>query len=328
MTQLHHGGRLRQAAAQHHIPLGQWLDLSTGVAPWHYPAPAIKPQYWNRLPEQHDGLEQAAKEYYGGAFEPLVVAGSQAAIQMLPQLLDGKVVALPLVGYKEHQKAWQQAGWQLRFYQGSPSDELLAEVDVLVLINPNNPNGHLHPRQRVQQWHQQLAQRGATLVVDEAFMDLWPQQSITNFSGQAGLVVLRSLGKFFGLAGARVGFVFAWPQLLAALNNQLGPWCVAGPSRIVAKAALQDEPWQQQQAERIEAMALAVMNVLKPLAGEQVARGLFITVKHPNAQQWHHALATQGVLVRLTDEQDGLRFGLPADEAQLLRLQQALTTLR
>lgn len=327
MSLLHHGGRLRQAAIEHRIPLSDWLDLSTGVAPWTYPIPAIELSHWNRLPETDDGLELAAAKYYGSEMLPLAVAGSQAAIQQLPKHLDGKRVALPRVGYKEHQKAWQQANWEIELYDLEPSQTLLDSVDALVVINPNNPTAHRISPSHLIQWHQQLNAKGGTLVVDEAFMDLWPSDSVIHQTGTSGLVVLRSIGKFFGLAGARVGFVFGWPKLLEQLSATLGPWCVTGPARQVAKTALLDDHWQQQQHQRIDAMANQLTAVLCSLPGTHHQCGLFITVIHPDAPHWHHQCARQGVYLRLTDEHHGLRFGLPKDTQQLQRLTKVLQGL-
>ncbi|BDY05233.1 threonine-phosphate decarboxylase CobD [Ferrimonas sp. YFM] len=334
---LHHGGRLRQAAEEYGIPFEKWLDLSTGVSPWTYPVGEMPVASWNRLPECEDGLEAAARSYYGCP-SLLPVAGSQAAIQAIPKLWRGRMesqgrwqsglkVLLPRVGYKEHQKAWQRAGWQVVHYEGHPGEVLAPEIAALVVINPNNPTAEVQEKGSLLAWHQQLLCRHGLLLVDEAFADVEPAESLSPLCPQPGLVVLRSIGKFFGLAGIRAGFVLAEPWLLAQLTDELGPWTLAGPSRIACRRALEDKEWQARQAERLTSASNRLHQQLKPLGGRLCGTGLFQTLYHPRAAIWHKQLCGEGILVRLTDEGDGLRFGLPLDESQWQRLAEALPLL-
>lgn len=327
MTLLHHGGRLAQAVTKYAIPRAQWLDLSSGVSPWHYPVTDIAPSYWNRLPEEEDGLEQSAREYYH-CNTLLPVAGSQAAIQLLPFIYRQQVsqlgrVGLPFVGYKEHQKAWQKVGFTIEHYHDTPSDEQLARWQVLVVINPNNPTAKLFNQQQLLHFKEQL--KGGLLVVDEAFADIDESQSLTHLCPMTNLVVLRSIGKFFGLAGVRVGFVLAPPQWLTALAIELGPWSIAGPSRKLCQQALNDNVWQQQQRLRLLTDSQRLQQLLQAYSPTKVVgTGLFQTLILARAVTWHHLLCQQGVLTRLTDEQHALRFGLPANESQWQTLAQVL----
>lgn len=334
MTLLHHGGRLAQAINQYAIPRTQWLDLSSGVSPWHYPVADIDSSYWNRLPEEEDGLEQTARQYYG-CNSLLAVAGSQAAIQQLPFIYKAQqqqqqkqqeqrgIAGLPLVGYKEHQKAWQKAGFRIEHYHNTPTAEQLARWQILVVINPNNPTAKLFSQQQLLNFKAQLD--GGLLVVDEAFADIDESQSVTHLCPMVNVVVLRSIGKFFGLAGVRVGFVLAQSQWLEALAIELGPWTIAGPSRQLCQQALMDKTWQQQQRLRLLASSQRLQQVLQPYSSTAVAgTGLFQTLTLTQAATWHHLLCQQGIFTRLTDERDALRFGLPANEQQWQRLTQAL----
>lgn len=321
---LEHGGRLRAAAQRYGIALADWLDLSTGIAPYGWPLPAIPATAWSRLPEPDDGLEAAARDYYGVP-ALLPVAGSQAAIQALPQLRRAGRVGIVSPAYAEHAEAWRREGHQVTELGEGSVGRALERLDVLLLINPNNPTGRLIAPQQLLDWHARLAERGGWLVVDEAFIDCTPQHSLAAFSQLPGLIVLRSFGKFFGLAGIRLGFVLAEPTLLERLAERLGPWTISGPTRAVATAILQDSAGQQAQRERLQADGLRLA-VLLSAHGLAPAGGtaLFQLVAHQHAVGLHGYFARRGILLRLFAETRCLRFGLPADEAGWQRLEQAL----
>ncbi len=321
---LHHGGRLRAAASHYGLALDQWLDLSTGINPNGWPVPPVPASAWARLPEDEDGLEQAARAYYG-ASHLLPVAGSQAAIQALPRLRPPARVGVLSPGYAEHAAAWRVAGHAVRALTAGKVDQAVSTSDVLILIHPNNPTGAHFPLERLLAWHDQLAARGGWLVIDEAFMDTTPDQSLCILATHPGLIVLRSLGKFFGLAGARLGFVFAQPNLLARLEWLLGPWTVNAPARWVAQAALKDSDWQQRERPRLVAAgerlgALLLRQGLAPQGG----CALFQWVRTPQARDLHQALARQGILTRLFEDPASLRLGLPGTEVDWARLEAAL----
>ncbi|SIQ30835.1 threonine-phosphate decarboxylase CobD [Aquipseudomonas alcaligenes] len=322
---LEHGGRLRAAAQRYGIAVADWLDLSTGIAPYGWPLPPIPADAWQRLPEEDDGLEALARDYYGAA-ALLPVAGSQAAIQALPRLRrPGLRVGVVSPAYAEHALAWRREGHLVQELSEGAVERSLERFDVLLVINPNNPSGRLIECTRLLDWHARLAERGGWLVVDEAFMDSTPQHSLAAESQRPGLIVLRSFGKFFGLAGIRLGFVLAEQAQLDQLSEQLGPWTVSGPARAVASALLADSQGQQRQRERLcaDGLRLALMlsaHGLAPAGGT----ALFQLVGHPHAVGLHGYFARRGILLRLFVESRCLRFGLPGDEAGWQRLEQAL----
>ena len=326
---LEHGGKLQAAARRYGRPAPDWLDLSTGITPHGYPLPPLDPECWRRLPEDDDGLEAAARDCYG-APHVLAVAGSQAAIQALPRLRAPcrTLVLGPM--YAEHAAAWTAVGHTVHTLPADQAESALetaaASCDVVILCHPNNPTGLCFPPQRLRALARQLAPRGAWLVVDEAFMDCTPEDSLAADSGEAGLIVLRSLGKFFGLAGARVGFVLAEPRLLDRLRDLLGPWNVPGPSRQVALAALADRPWQAAMRRRLATDSARLTALLQKCGlGEATGTHLFQWLRHPAAVALHNTLARQGILVRLfTGPAPALRFGLPGNEIEWSRLESAL----
>ncbi len=333
---LEHGGRLRAAASAHGIPVGDWLDLSTGINPHGWALTAdlrIPAEVWTRLPEDGDGLVAAAQPYYGTA-QLLPVAGSQAAIQTLPRLRAPCRVAVMQPGYAEHAHAWQRAGHQVTAWRAeNHAPEHLDAIDVLVLMQPNNPTGWRCDSAQLLDWHARLAARGGWLIVDEAFIDATPQHSLAAQASLPGLIVLRSLGKFFGLAGARVGFVMGDAAIRSALAELLGPWPIAGPARWIAAQALADTTWQV--AARLQ-LAAASQRLAALLAAHGLAPAggcaLFQWLRTPEALQIQQQLARRAILVRRFNadaaaESPSLRFGLPAGEENWQRLAAALTML-
>lgn len=319
------------AAERFGIPLSDWLDLSTGINPRAWPAPEVPGIAWQRLPEADDGLEQAAARYYGAA-SPLPLAGSQAAIQALPLLRAPCRVGVPDVGYQEHAHAWRRAGHEVVSLPGCDLDRYFdtgsGALDCLVVINPNNPTGRRFSQETLLAWLEHLAGRGGWLILDEAFMDPTPGQSMLVHAGRPGLVVLRSLGKFFGLAGARVGFLYAEAEVRTAVEHFLGPWALSGPSRWAAAQALEDRPWQAETRSALQASSerlarLLSANGLAPSGGTP----LFQWVQTEGASAIHEQLAARGILTRLFREPHSLRFGLPGEASDWARLEDALRLL-
>lgn len=325
---LEHGGALRAAALHYRIPLSDWLDVSTGVNPQGWPVPLIPAAVWRRLPEAEDDLQAAAAAYYGTT-HLLPVAGSQAAIQALPTLRSPGSVGVLHPGYAEHAHAWRRAGHQVQALAVEALDAALDRLDALVLIHPNNPTGQRFDPATLLDWRARLAAHGGWLVVDEAFIDATPEDSLAGWIGLPGLIVLRSLGKFFGLAGARVGFTLAEPALLERLQEALGPWTVSGPARWVAAQALRDRVWQEEMRVELLRSGKRLADLLKrqglPVAG---GTGLFQWIPLSDAAFWQEALARRGILVRSFSDPPGLRFGLPGAESEWRRLELALAGVR
>ncbi len=321
---LEHGGRLRKAAQQYGIAEGDWLDLSTGINPNGWPVPAVPDDIWQRLPQDDDELNAAAQAYYGTP-HLLAVAGSQAAIQCLPMLRPPAQVALVAPSYTEHSHAWQRHSHQVISVAATDILQTGATAQVVIIVNPNNPTGKFFGLDELLRLHSQLAARGGWLVVDEAFMDATPEHSLASICPRPGLIVLRSLGKFFGLAGARVGFVLAEQAVLQPLAELLGPWPIAAPSRHVATLAMRDTAWQQATRKALLPASQRLADllsayILPPSGGSS----LFQWIRCAGAAHIHHLLARQCILTRLYDAPHSVRFGLPCDEAQWVRLAEAL----
>lgn len=341
-----HGGMLHQVAQQYQIPINDWLDLSTGISPLSYPIPEIPSHLWQQLPQENSILIKAAKQYYR-CDQLLVTNGSQSIIKILPKLWQinapsSKTVYLPQRGYKEHAQAWRVAGYQLSFYQDVlPSIDLLEAHSVLVVINPNNPTGKLFSQSELKKYQAQLAALNGLLVVDEAFMDVLPlNYSMSSLVNNDNTLVLRSFGKFFGLAGIRIGFLITndfWHQVF---TEELGPWQVNGPAQLIAQHALLDTTWQKQQRHNLQKLRIEQETLLrevlftKKLGKEFVTdikgTDLFLTVSfhHQNkARELYHLLCQQGVYCRLADEQDTLRFGISQSDKLLVLSEKVITAV-
>ena len=325
---LDHGGRLLAAAARYGIAAEDWIDLSTGIAPHAYPVPPIPAAAWQRLPEDEDGLAAVACRYYG-ARRALPLPGSQAAIQALPRLRAPGVALVTEPSYAEYAAAWSAAGHRVRRCDAADLAQAAASADAVILGNPNNPTGRRFSRKALLDLARQLDARGGWLIVDEAFADAEEEsESLADVAGSAAarnLVVLRSLGKFFGLAGARVGFAIAADAILDRLTEQIGPWALAHPSRHAARAAMADGAWQAAQRARLQHDSARLQGLLAAAdLGDAGGTALFRYLPREDARELHEFFARQGILLRHFAQPAALRIGLPGTEADWHRLAAAL----
>lgn len=324
-----HGGDLLSASSDYQIPVSDWLDMSTGINPDGFPIPAVPSHCYQQLPQITPAFVKAVRQAYRCEHFS-VAAGSQRFIELLPRLRAPCRVAVPDVGYQEHAYHWQRAGHTLVFYDGFQPQTLQplitsGAVDVVLVINPCNPTAALVEPERLLQWHQQLAAEGKWLVVDEAFMDLTPQQSVASASHLPGLLVLRSLGKFYGLAGIRIGFLLAEKGMTTTITEALGCWPVTGPSQYIAEQALCAGNWQQLARQQLISNSRWLLRQLQQALGEhiqwQANSGFFVSVQLSAslAQQLYQHLARAAVLVRLWPLDDVLYAERYAEPQSLLR---------
>ncbi len=329
---LYHGGDL--ASAQTRFGRHRWLDLSTGINPMPYPLPALPKRLSARLPDGDllAALSRAAAAAYG-LDDPAALAagaGSQAFIQLIPRLVPAGRVLIVGPTYGEHAAAWAAAGHRVMTVAAAEVEGALGQAETLILAHPNNPDGRRYDVARLRDWRVRLAAAGGRLVIDEAFADLTPELSLAPEAAQLGLIVLRSFGKFFGLAGLRLGFALSAPDFAARLRAALGPWPVSGPAAYVGARALQDGAWIAATRAALGQRAAALDEILAT-AGLEIAGGtdLFRLVATDDAAALFEHLGRRGILVRdFPDAPRLLRFGLPGSAAAFTRLRRALTTKR
>jgi cobalamin biosynthetic protein CobC len=321
---LEHGGNLCDAVIRFRRPFEDWLDLSTGINPQPYPVPVLAANAWHRLPEADPALAMAAQNYYN-APRMLQVAGTQAAIQALPRLRSPSRVVVAAPAYAEHAHHWALAGHAMREVSYQDLGNAVAGCDVMVICNPNNPTGATISPELLLSWSDRLMSRGGWLVVDEAFADTTPMMSVAAQSHCPGLIVLRSVGKFFGLAGLRLGFVAAHRQLLAELADALGPWTVSGPAQEIGYAALTDRQWQESTRVQLLQSGNRLHALLADHGIHAGGSALYQWWAEPKATAFWRHMAQHGIWVRLfTRGACGIRLGLPPDETGWQRLQLAL----
>lgn len=320
-----HGGNLHEAAKRYGIPYADWLDLSTGINPHGYPVPPVPAELWRRLPDDGDDFAACAARYYGApdAAHVLPVAGSQAAIRTLPALLPRARVGIAPLTYGEYAPAFERNGHEATLLDIS-RDTLPDTLTHAVVVNPNNPTAEHLSAAKLLHWHAQLSARGGSLLVDEAFADTMPSASLAANTHREGLLVLRSPGKFFGLAGVRAGFVLGAPALLERLRHTLGAWTVSGPARHAVKAAFADVDWQRQMRSRLEADSARLVELLQAQRFDTRGTPLFAWTCDARAAALHEALARRGVWTRLFTPSASVRFGLPANEAEWTRFSERL----
>lgn len=308
-----HGGGLDAAVAQFGGRKDDWIDLSTGISPWPYPVGAIPDSAWHSLPDSAamQRLLDAARRFWGvpdGA-DIIAASGVSALISQIPALTDGTTVTIAKPTYNEHEAAFSAAGYTV-------SDAGAAQV----FVHPNNPDGRRFTAAGIMAAHRDLT------VIDESFCDCDPDASLTDLAEQPGVVVLKGLGKFWGLAGMRLGFAIARPDSIAVLRERLGPWAVSGPALHIGATALGDPAWAAATRQRLR-RAAARLDGLATGAGLSLVGGtcLFRLYACSNSDTVYRKLAAERILVRrFPYSKSWIRLGLPGDEPAWQRLSRVL----
>jgi cobalamin biosynthetic protein CobC len=341
-----HGGKVAAARALFPHVRAAWVDLSTGISPWSYPHEGIAREAFTRLPDPEAiaALEAAAASSFGVAEGACVVAvpGSDLALRVLGRMFVGRRVAVVRPGYSGHVLAWGDA--PVTAVAARDIERVAGDHDIVVLANPNNPDGRVIERERLLAVAARLRQREGVLVVDEAFADVVPELSVCELLERASnVIVFRSFGKFFGLSGVRLGFVVTGcsgpgpasgasdsddPTLATAFRQALGDWPVSGPAVAIGTAAYRDVAWQAQQRRRLKEAAQR-LDALLTRAGLAITGGtaLYRLARCEDADAVFRHLAAHGILTRpFSSDTTLLRVGLPGDESQWQRLAAALDT--
>lgn len=298
-----HGGGIDAAAARYGGPRAAWLDLSTGINPVPYPLPRFPDECWTALPDRAamDALIGAARRFWAipDDLAILPAPGASSLIARLPALAKPGRVHIPAPTYNEHAAAFAAQGWQVETDCDTPPD-------ARVLVHPNNPTGH---------WWGAGDLDTRLTIVDESFADVDPARSLVG-RGNGGTIYLKSFGKFWGLAGLRLGFAIGAPDRIARLEELLGPWAVSGPALITGQAALSDPDWAHNTRTRLTQDA-ARLDGIMARTGATVTGGtsLFRLYTIENAKELQSHLAHHKIWSRIFPYSDRwIRLGLPGPD--------------
>lgn len=307
-----------------------FIDLSTGINPYPYPLPALPSALFERLPDRASvrRLAAVAARFYGApsADHVLPASGTQILLPQIAMLVPPGRAAILRTTYAEHARASSLAGHDVSSVENVAR---LGQADLAIVVNPNNPDGRVVPHDELLDIAERLRPHGGLLVVDEAFADVAPPgTSISGEVGHGNIVVLRSFGKFFGLAGLRLGFAIALPDMVERLDAMLGPWAVSGAALLIGENALADEAWKQQTLARLTEAATRLDALLKSAALELIGgTPLYRLIRSSDAEKVFTRLGRAGILVRrFSEDPTWLRWGLPRNEDEWRRLSEALAT--
>ncbi len=327
---IRHGGDLQEAEDLFGKPSSGWLDLSTGINADAYPHTGIDASSWQRLPQQEslNKLLETARHYYGVADTAAIVAapGSQSLLQDLPTFLKKRRVSILGPTYAEHAKTWADADHDVAIVT---SISELEDADIVVVVNPNNPDGRQIAVSTLIDLARDRTKRNGLLIVDEAFSDTDPSTSILTQLGNEAALVLRSFGKFFGLPGLRLGFAAGDGETVSKLQRQLGPWAVSGPALEIGARALGDDRWVAAMRNTLTERSHALSSALRSAGLADVGgTSLFRLVDDERALEIFETLGKAGIFIRRFPENPTwLRFGVPGRDTDLQRLENALNKL-
>ncbi|WP_169570201.1 threonine-phosphate decarboxylase CobD [Sneathiella limimaris] len=325
---IYHGGDIVRACAEYGGKEEDWLDLSTGINPIPYPLPAVSSTSWNRLPSSQleNNLLKVAKAYYQvpGHMDILAAPGTQILIQLLPEILKQRHVSVLSPTYAEHETCWQRVGAHV--HRTTRLDDIPENTKALIVVSPNNPTGEIQNTEALIHWAKELKARDGILILDEAFVDPIGNSFLHQDCEGLPVIVLKSFGKFFGLAGLRLGFAIGPETIIQKLKELIGPWALNGPAMEIGAQALNDREWISKTRQRLANNEKRLRDLLQQnkfrIEGE--AR-LFTYARHEKARSLFQHLCIQKILVRPFDHSPThLRFGHPGREEDWQRLSEAL----
>lgn len=323
MTAVFHGGRLDAVVFKYGGSREEWLDLSTGINPNAFPIPEVNVASWQRLPDEaaQTNLLTTARNYYSVPEQAGLVGGNgtQAILQILPFIMVPGKVAIVSPTYEEHRHSWEAAGREVL----APGDlnEAAHAAEIVVVVNPNNPTAVTYQPAQLMDVANKLNEKSGFLIVDEAFGDVMPELSVVP-QLLDNMIVLRSFGKFFGLAGLRLGFAISNQSIAGKLSARLGPWNVSGPALEIGAAAFSDTNWVINTRTQIKQNSEDQVEVIKACGLELIgSAGLFMEFEHPHALRLYEALCHKHILVRpFAERPTRLRLGLCKNMEELERL--------
>lgn len=263
-----HGGNVFTAARALGVAPGQIIDFSASINPL-----GMSPKVRNALtgsldslihyPDaSHQELKQALGKFHGLSPAHVTIAnGSTELIYNLPALLPGKKALIISPSFSEYVRALQQHHWEAQHFILTPENQfsidtdelervLAGGFDALFICNPGNPSGTLYSECVIEKICALCLSAGTFMVLDEAFMDFCEGSSAKRMIAQCeNAILLRSMTKFFGIPGLRLGYAISKAPLAERLDLMGGPWRVNSLALVAGAAALQDARHNQESLE-------------------------------------------------------------------------------
>ena len=307
-----HGGKLDEAVLQFGGRKSEWMDLSTGINPRPYPFKKVGQMLWERLPDDNDfeDIYKAAHNFWNVPKSSVVLgaSGVSSLIAIIPFLNPLSTVSIQQPTYSEYKLSFERVGYKV----------LKTGGEINVIVNPNNPDGKIQEANEILENHKRLT------IIDESFCDLYPENSLINLASQPGFIILKSFGKFWGLAGLRLGFAIGRPETVNPIKYALGPWQISGPALSIGCQALHDIKWAEKTRANLYESAIRldkIMRRYKLIGGTNLYRLYFVT----DAKKLFRKLASNKVLIRNFDyNRNWVRIGLPKQEKDWEILEKAL----
>jgi len=293
-----HGGGIDAAIAHFGGARNEWIDLSTGINPIPYPLPEFADCHWTQLPDRavFEAFNHVARRFWNVPDNATIIpaSGASAIIAMLPSILEGSKVVIPEPTYNEHRAAYIAHGWTIE-----------AQGNVKTIVHPNNPDGHLYTASDLNTHR---------CVIDESFCDICPQFSMVSHAIDDGHIVIKSFGKFWGLAGMRLGAIIAPNKLAPAIRDRIGPWAVSGPALHTGTLALQDMQWANETRQRLKSDAKQLDEIMMNKGVNSIGGTTLFRLYHvEDAQKWFERFAQNHILTRVFPySKHFLRLGIPA----------------
>jgi threonine-phosphate decarboxylase len=266
-----HGGNIFSVARQMGISPTETADFSASINPLGI-SRSVRDAIVGALdslvhyPDNNQAeLKQLLAEQNGLTPEHFAVAnGSTEIIYKLPGIMKGNRATIVSPAFSEYAYALEQHQWEVKRFLVSPADNFTLDLqslgsslaegcDALYLCNPGNPSGILYSRAVIEQVYSICKENGTFLVLDEAFMDFCEEESAKDLivSSEHG-IVLRSMTKFYGIPGLRLGFAMAAPAVIDRLSSIGGPWSVNTLAQAAGCAALRDREYVENTISYVE----------------------------------------------------------------------------
>lgn len=342
MAEALHGGRLWEVARERGLDPASLLDFSANLNPLGPPEGVLSvlknagADLLAAYPDEAAPRLRARLFARHGAGDGTLVlgAGGAALLFLALRALAPRRVLVPIPCFQEQPRAVAASGVELVPH---PLRDLCVDLDTLdpegagcdavLLTNPHNPTGQLLPREALRRWIDRHP--GIALVVDEAFMDYAPAESLLpDLLARPRTVILRSLTKFYAMPALRVGYAFADAATAARMHNLQESWPVGHLELLAAEAALGDAAYERRSLEVFRADGPRFRQALEALglkAHPSAAPFVLVELPEPKGAALAEGLLSEGILVRTCSAWPGLgdrflRLALrpEADQARLV----------